>query len=492
MSKKKYSKKHAIKASKVVSTVKGASEDKSPVVIGTYEGKCCGADFLNNNEMNLSRELFEVLMSSDDYKRAMQNRYYIGFLGHPEDPNCMDFKDACIVMTDMRIEDNGDVIGSFDLIGTPVGQVVKKFIDAGVHFGISIRGAGDVDSEGNVDPETFVFRGFDLVTFPAYDDCVPEFKEIAASSDLDKQVKYKAVCAAVKKNLKSITSTSALEVIQDQFNPSSSEFEEVSHRIDELTDEVDQALEIEVLEEKVKGLTDLYIDAIEQRDNMVEQNAKIAVAMNDAEVMFSRKLSSFKRITCAQMQKLEDSVYAATENYKKAITANKKLKKDLEDARQQTIQASNKIESANLKYKRKMEDQSEIIAQKDSAIDSLNKKLSETVTATTALERKTSNLDGEVQKLSSRVEAAEKLIFEYQQAYADLFANALGVHLENLSITASTSVSDLRKMISGGTSTSNMMSGDMMELEGSVIEDDDALEEFTPDEDGDDSSLITI
>ena len=54
----------------------------------------------------------------------------------------------------MELRDNDEIYGTFDLIDTPVGRIVKSFIDAGVEWGISIRGAGDVDAEGNV-YETF-------------------------------------------------------------------------------------------------------------------------------------------------------------------------------------------------------------------------------------------------------------------------------------------------------------------------------------------------
>ena len=208
---------------------------KNPAVIGQFTGKCCDANVVNNNDMHLGKELFENLFASDEYKRAMENRHYVGFLGHPEDPGCQDYKDACIVMTDCHLDENGEVYGTFDLIDTPVGRVVKTFTDAGVTFGISIRGAGDVASDGEVDPETFVFRGFDLVTFPAYDDCIPEFREIAASTDLTKQKKFKKVCASIDSNLDKITSCDALKVIQEQFTEGSDEFNKIGDRIEELT-----------------------------------------------------------------------------------------------------------------------------------------------------------------------------------------------------------------------------------------------------------------
>ena len=130
-------------------------------VIGTFSGKCCDATVSNNNDMFLGQDLFNNLFQSEEYKRALENGYYIGFLGHPEDPGCMDFEHACIVMTECHMDSNGEIFGTFDLVDTPVGRIVKAFIDAGVTFGISIRGAGDVAGDGTVDPETFVFRGFD-------------------------------------------------------------------------------------------------------------------------------------------------------------------------------------------------------------------------------------------------------------------------------------------------------------------------------------------
>ena len=81
-------------------------------ILGTFTGKCCDAAVVNNNDMKLDRELFEKLIKSEEYKDAMEHRYYIGFLGHPEDPNCQDFKDGCIVMTSMEIKDNDEIYGT--------------------------------------------------------------------------------------------------------------------------------------------------------------------------------------------------------------------------------------------------------------------------------------------------------------------------------------------------------------------------------------------
>ena len=461
---------------------------KKPAVIGQFTGKCCDANVVNNNDMHLGKELFENLFASDEYKRAMENRHYIGFIGHPNDPGCQDYKDACIVMTDCHLDESGDVYGTFDLIDTPVGRIVKTFIDAGVTFGISIRGAGDVASDGEVDPETFCFRGFDLVTFPAYDDCIPEFREIAASTDLNKQKKFKKVCAAIDSNLKEITSCDALKVIQEQFTEGTDEFNKIGERIDELSagPEVtaEDADREAVLEQQVAALTDLYTETVNEKNSLVQSLADSQAACSSLEIACARKIASYKRIVASQVKDLQEENAEITRKAK--IQASRSLNQidSLKDQLAQANSISERLKENNLKYNQKIQSNSVLIAQKDSTIDDLKSQLSETVTASKRLEKKTSDLDAEKESLLSRVTAAEKLVLEYQQVYADMYANALGVHLDNLPITASTSVQGLKEMISAGTSTSNMMSGAMVD---DILEDDDLVDSI----DLEDETLIT-
>ena len=446
-------------------------ENKNSAIIGTFTGKCCDGDVFNNNDMKLSRELFKNLFASEEYQRAMKNRYYIGFLGHPEDPGCMDYRNACIVMTECHLEPNGDIVGTFDLIDTPVGQTVKKFIDAGVTFGISIRGAGDVDGEGNVDPETFVFRGFDLVTFPAYDDCVPEFQEIAASSDLDKQKKYKAVCASVMKNLPEITSATALKTLQEQFKEGSKEYK----AIDEQINKINASETIDISSEKVRGMTKLYIESTTRIKELAEQNEDLRKQLKSAKmdaynekIVCSKKVASVKRIAREQMEDLNDKLTrvtaAAKANKARAIeasTENSKLKEQIHD-----------LQSSNLKYNQKIEATSKTISQKDSIISKLEDDLNETVVANKKFEKEASNLDETVRSLNKRVEAAEQMVLDYQEAYANIYANALGVHLSNFSISASTPVGDLQKLIASKTLSPDEDEEELEALEPVDLDDD--------------------
>lgn len=426
-------------------------------ILGKFSGKSCDSNVFNNNDMHLGRELFENVIASDEYKDAIKRGHYIGYLGHPEDPACQEFQNACIVMTDMTIAENGDINADFNLVDTPVGRIVKAFIDAGVKFGISIRGAGDVAGDGEVDPDTFIFRGFDLVAFPAYNDCVPEFQAIAASKDVDKQKKYKKVCAAVQTNLNSITSCEALEVIKDQLVEGSEPYVQVSERLEELTtpEVVVEPVEVSVHDEQVNALVTMYSEALGTIEQLEGENARLEEAVQTVNTSYleaSKKIKSMSRIHASQLASLDDAVTAAEKKAKvseaRYVNASKRI--------QQLTAKVNDVEKLNLNYSQKIQSSKSLLSQKDKEIERLNSQLRETVTASRELRTNASNCDARVNELESRVQAAEEMIFAYQQAYANMFANALGKKVSNLSVTASTSPEDLRKSILGSTSTANI------------------------------------
>lgn len=461
-------------------------DTNNSTVLGTFTGKCCDAGVVNNNDMKLDRDLFEKLLNSEEYKDAMKHRYYIGFLGHPEDPNCQDFKDACIVMTSMEIRDNDEIFGTFDLIDTPVGRVVKSFIDAGVQFGISIRGAGDVDAEGNVDPDTFIFRGFDLVAFPAYNDAVPEFIEIAAASD----PKYKKIKAAIDTNLQYITSSTAIEEIQATLNPHSAEYKKLEARKLDIgvNDEDVSSDELEeITAKKLAAVTDMYIEECEKNKQLEATLAATQAQLRMTKITCDRRIRSMERITAAQNALMQSRVDKITASYNMASTATNQLKDELRhvNSRLEKVQASKdhlkaenseiiaelaEVKNNNLIYSQKIESSSAAIESRDATISGLREKLNKTVVASTTAQRDASNRDEEVKHLKSqlssanrtisdyesRILACEDMLHSYQQAYADFYATAIGTSVSGLPVTASTTVGELENLIKGATNISNM------------------------------------
>ncbi len=506
-------------------------------ILGTYDGECADSNITNLNGLDITREVWEAVFASDEYKKAIDLGHYIGFLGHPQDPDCQDFRKACIVMTEGHIDDNGKVYGKFNLINTPVGQIVKAFQDAGVIFGISVRGAGDI-IQNSVDPETFVFRGFDLVTFPAFPESIPKFTAIAASTDSEQRQKYQAVCAAVKNNIDSLDTVESVEMIQSCFAKQSEEYQELENHKNKIqsneavTNIPEDAVPImgetveleECIDPRVDSMTKMYLELKEQYDALALSYRGLQEMYDNLVKDNDRRTNSIERIFTSQMNDLLETVDAKTNEVKNlrkilaskenrlsriqgSISAKTQTIEDLNttidklenrlskvEASLQTSQGHNKelkmevnkLKEVNLKYNRKVEAAQNALDNKESIICSLNAKLDETVRGHADEHKKTSNLDAQIRTLESKVTAAETLVEEYRDAYAHLYANALGVRLPALSVTASTDVSSLQDMIRCGTSVA--IRPDIMEPTQDVEMSDFDLAEYADD----DTELVTL
>lgn len=453
-------------------------------VIGVFEGECADSNITNLNGLDITREVWENVFNSDDYQAAIKNGFYIGFLGHPEDPNCQDFEHACIVMTEGHIDDNGKVYGKFNLVDTPVGRIVKTFIDAGVTFGISVRGAGDI-VDNSVDPETFIFRGFDLVTFPAYPESIPKF--IAASSDADTQASYKKICAAVQANIDGLNTVEAIDIVQKQFAPQSDTYCMLQDRRNML-ESANSSLDLQeaditdrekLLQARVNGLLSLYLDTKKKLSECLTKQTELEACSKDMMVEAStlrRKLKAVQRIHSDQVVASQQPIRAlkadlnnvktelfATQRREKTsqkIAASRKeeirkLTSISNRSNQKISELQNQI-SENLKYKQIASNVTKQLSEKDKVIANLQSKLDETVAQTRELDSKLSNLDRANKQLQSRIASSTALISEYQDAYASLYSNAIGSVAPHDAISANTSVKDLQRILSSTSVASNL------------------------------------
>lgn len=411
---------------------------KDSVILGTFEGECADADITNLNGLDITRPVWENVFNSDDFKQGIELGWYIGFLGHPEDPNCMDFRNACIVMTDGRIDNDGKVYGKFNLIDTPVGRIVKSFIDGGVTFGISVRGAGDVDNN-SVDPDTFVFRGFDLVSFPAYPNSIPEFTSIAASSDVKEQKKYKNICKTLNENIDGLNTKESIKIVKACFAPQSEEYKTLDEKLNEM-DKIEGDLveeeNVTLLKNELGALTHLYSQAVAEIQSLKDQLNTLTKTNESLLCTTNRKVKAIKKIASSQHTYLKDEL----DNVR---FKNKVLSNNLNKVKDASIKAS----KLNLKYKMNIESNAKKLRDMEAIIASLTESKSKTVENLTQYKAKVSNLEKKITDLSQDIKASENIIADYQDAYAKLYANALGTQLDQISVTSATTVNELEKAI---------------------------------------------
>lgn len=146
--------------------VEGTGGEGKPLVV---EGVFQRSDTLNENGRIYPRKIWErALKSGSPVMEQIESRGFYGELDHPDDGRTLLQRVAHIV-TGMRMDENGVVIGRAEILPTPAGKVLEALFRAGARVGISSRGSGEVTraSRGEVVKEDFELEAFDFVYNPS-------------------------------------------------------------------------------------------------------------------------------------------------------------------------------------------------------------------------------------------------------------------------------------------------------------------------------------
>ena len=183
-----------------------------PGCLGTMYGPC--ADYNNptrNNNM-YGRELWVNSFNDPLVKEALEDRILLGELDHPSDGRLeTQAANAAIVMTEYEFKDDeGLLYGTFDILDTPNGRILKSLLDYGCKIGVSSRGEGDVVTKEGidyVDENSYTFVGFDAVALPAVKAAKPTLRE---SLDFERSTLKESLL----KEIQTATTTSVLDLIK--------------------------------------------------------------------------------------------------------------------------------------------------------------------------------------------------------------------------------------------------------------------------------------
>ena len=135
------------------------------------EGIFMQADLKNRNgriypSAVLEKEMKRYQKDFIDTKRAL------GELGHPEGPSINGDRVSHLI-TEMK-QDGSNFTGKAKILGTPMGNIVKEFMDEGVKIGVSTRGLGSVKptKAGIMEvQDDFHLATVDIVTDPSGPNC---------------------------------------------------------------------------------------------------------------------------------------------------------------------------------------------------------------------------------------------------------------------------------------------------------------------------------
>lgn len=182
------------------------------------EGKFMQGDITNRNGRSYPSVILENEMNRYTKDFIMTKRS-LGELGHPTGPQINGDRVSHLI-TEMK-RDGNDFYGKAKVISTPMGEIVKTFIDEGVRIGVSTRGLGSVkkNSRGIMEvQEDFHLATVDVVTDPSGPDCFVNgimenteyFYDIASNSWRAQANLEEAVKRLKKKRRSAITEAEAI------------------------------------------------------------------------------------------------------------------------------------------------------------------------------------------------------------------------------------------------------------------------------------------
>jgi len=393
------------------------SEKGSPIL-----GKLSGpvADIINptRNGRKYSEQLWENVFNSPIAQETFENGGYFGELGHPEGRQEVDMEKIAICMPAPPTKnDDGTLVGTFDILDTPNGRILKTLCDYGYKMGISSRGSGEVypSSDGNeeVDPDQYEFSCFDVVLLPAVKAARMNY---VTESLKDSNVTLKQ---ALAESLNS-ASDSDRKIMQETLNKLNLEYtsEEAQAPSVENIEEVNESVAVENNEaDLVEQLQTLLKENKEKEQQIIELQEKLSVsytkesACNEKILSYQQSISKLSE-EAKKVKSLEEKLSKAendVKQLKEALTTSKKASA----ANVAKLQANSKslVESvSSSKQKiRELQEQLKVANENSSGkIDSLNEQLS------------TAKKDLEIKKTeySKKLGASNKLVEKYKNIAA--------------------------------------------------------------------------
>ena len=129
--------------------------------------------FIQGDKRNQNQRVYpvnEINMAVKTLKERITNGYSVlGEADHPEDLN-INLDRVSHIIVDMNMHGN-DGIGKLKMLPTPMGNVCKTLLESGVKLGVSSRGSGDVDANGQV--SNFEIITVDIVANPSAPEAYP-------------------------------------------------------------------------------------------------------------------------------------------------------------------------------------------------------------------------------------------------------------------------------------------------------------------------------
>lgn len=409
------------------------SNDNNSAVLAKLSGPCADITNPTRNGRKYNESLWEKVFNSDIVKEHFEAGGIFGELGHPADRSETDMEKIAICMRKPPVKDkNGLLVGTWDVLDTPNGRILKTLIDYGYKMGISSRGTGetyeDVDGE-YVDEDTYDFQAFDAVLLPAVKAArLSPVMESYGKKTL-RQALNEQMNTASEKDRKIMQETlSNLELIEGEAFEEKVNIEN-STEPNEANDEGSEEL-LKSLQEALKANSELSKQVIALQNEIAVSDTKVTKLMEDvatykATVAKLSKVVVEKERLAKQVNELKESLATKEEQVEKQTSSLRALhesksttNKAIESLNESIVEKDNTINQLN----------EQIQSQKDSYEGTIENLQEELANEKLSNETTIKNLNSKISKATHLAEQYKKLTRESVSRYIKTKATMLGVN----------------------------------------------------------------
>lgn len=425
--------------------------------IGRLEGPAADFTEPTRNGNFYCLQLWKNVESSDDFKEGMSTHTIFGEADHPEERLDTSIKEIAICLREFEIrEDEGIVWCSFDILDTPNGRIVKELLDYGSQLGVSSRGSGEEDEEKStedmiyIDPNSFIFVGFDVVVMPAVAKARPtriESVSHSKSARLVESIQNEINNATSKQELNTIKTIvesqnipgtdSLLESLNKKLNDDS----EDDVLINLTTDLANLTSENERLESHTRRLQE-SLSASDARVSELRSllNSKISNSRRLRQAIKENKqyISSLERdiLECHDQNSDYSSVI---ESLRRKVSSlehkNRTLTESYEKSQSELTDVRKELDLVNSRSKLAVSTSQNYLTESRN-LKSDNKSLTESVTVLrkqlTESRKRAKSLEDNNQKLTESIQSYRRGLNSYMEGYVLLKSRQTGIPVETV------------------------------------------------------------
>ena len=366
----------------MINEAKLDSRHKRPGCLGQLKGVICEWKDPTRNDHYYTHNLWKRVFSLPWVTEAIKTHTLFGEADHPEDRLEASLMKAAVVLSDYEERpEHQDYVGTFDILDTPCGRIVKTLAEYGCELGVSSRGRGSlskIDGRNTVDESTYTFGGFDIVALPAVKKARQTF--IPESLQFNQSVRD-GIC----RQINACQSIDELNIIKGMLNESvfSDLVENIDGKIRSLSEGIVE--EVNLTDNTIiKGLTDdlrRAYDKIGELESKIQETDTIStdIEKNNSSATIERLKSELKPQPCL-INKLQNKL----ENIRVVNTAESDDISDsavdsnfLNDTLRENIKLSKTINELRTELNRKEEEIDSLITTNNQKVNELSETIEE-------------------------------------------------------------------------------------------------------------------